>query len=246
MGDITGNLVQAVLTLDNFQNARGRILKQAGFGIVQILVLDNVNNIVIQEIILQTHFRHTARVEQWHSRAVLYGLCKVILGYIVTEPLVCQALGTQQRRTRKCNEICVGQCGSHILGQILILRTVCFVDHYDDIITLGEHRIFLGFIVTELMYQRKDKGLVCLQEFAELRAVFRLAFFLVANNLGAHKVLVNLRVEIVTVGDHQEGKVTLYFTAHFPGEHNHGVTLAGALRMPEDTQFAFEFLAVLH
>lgn len=93
MGNIPGNLLQSIITLDNLQNAGCRIFKEPRLIIIEVFLLDNIYHIIVKEIIGQTYFRHTAAVEQRHRRAVLYGLGEVILGNIIAKPLVGQSLG---------------------------------------------------------------------------------------------------------------------------------------------------------
>ena len=121
-----------------------------------------------------------------------------------------------------------------------------FVNEHDNIVTRGKNGVLLALIVTELVYKREDKGLVGLQELPELLAVLRLALLVRTNNAGTNKILVYLCIKVFTVRDNQEGEVAMHLSLDLTGEHNHGVGLAGALGVPEDTQLTFKFLAVLH
>ena len=85
------------------------------------------------------------------------------------------------------------------------------------------------------MDEREKDGLIAGQELAKLGRVFGLALLLFANHFGADKGLVDLGVEVVPVGDDQEGEVAVDFAADFPDEHHHRIGFARTLRVPENT-----------
>jgi hypothetical protein len=95
------------------------------------------------------------------------------------------------------------------------------------------------------MNERKDKGFIELKILAKLCAVLGLTFFLVANYLCTHEILVNLRVKVIAVGNDKESKVAFDLTFHLAGKHNHRIRLATTLRMPKYAELTRERLAIL-
>ena len=79
MSNILGDLINAILPLDDLQNPRGGVFQQAGLVLVQVFLLDDVHHIVVQKVIFQPDLRHTAGIEQRHRGAVLHRLGEVIL-----------------------------------------------------------------------------------------------------------------------------------------------------------------------
>ena len=246
MGDILGDLVDPVLPLDDLQYPRRRILKQPGFIVVQVFLLDDIHHIVIQEVVLQTDLRHTAGIEQRHRRSVLHRLGKVVFRHIIAEPLVGQPLAAQQRGACKGDVVGVGQPGAHILCQILVLSPMGFIHQHKDIVPRGENGIFLPLVIAELVDQREYEGLVGLQIIPQLLPVLRLAFLFGADHLGFHEILVNLIVQVLAVRDDEEGEIAGHLPSHLAGEEHHGVGFAGALGVPEHAQLAVELGAIRH
>ena len=62
------------------------------------------------------------------------------------------------------------------------------------------------------------------------------------DGLGIGEVFVDLVVEVVAIGDDEEGPVTGNFTQDFLAEEDHGVAFAAALGVPEDAEFALVVL----
>ena len=79
MSNILGDLINAILPLDDLQNPRGGVFQQAGLVLVQVFLLDDVHHIVVQKVIFQPDLRYTAGIEQRHRGAVLHRLGEVIL-----------------------------------------------------------------------------------------------------------------------------------------------------------------------
>ena len=66
----------------------------------------------------------------------------------------------------------------------------------------------------------------------------------VVDHAAASKRLVELSVEVVAVGEHQEGEVATDLPVHLPSEHHHRVTLAGPLGVPEDPELSLERFSI--
>ncbi len=56
--------------------------------------------------------------------------------------------------------------------------------------------------------------------------------------------LVDLRIQVVTIGQNEEREVAAELAMHLAGEHHHRIALARPLCMPEDAQLAFPGLAI--
>ena len=61
-------------------------------------------------------------------------------------------------------------------------------------------------------------------------------FFRLGDDARAREVLVDLPIEIVAIGDDEERPVAGHFAMNLLREEDHAVTLAAALRVPEDAQ----------
>ena len=59
------------------------------------------------------------------------------------------------------------------------------------------------------MYQGEDHRFITTKELAQLGCILWLALFFLADDLTTHKGLVYLCVEVVSVGNDEEGEVTL-------------------------------------
>ena len=205
--NITRNFIQPVVALDNLQNTRGWVFEQTCFVLIQVFIFNNIHNVVIEKIIFQPDFFDAPCIIQRNGGAVLDRLRKIIFRDVIAEPLICQPLGAEQRRAGKRDVIGVRQSGTHILRQILILRSVRFIHHHNNIVARWEHGIFFALVIAEFMYQRKDKRFVGLQILTKLFAVLGLTLFLLSDNLCADKVFMNLVIQILSVGDNQKAEI---------------------------------------
>ena len=112
----------------------------------------------------------------------------------------------------------------------------------DDVVSLG---VALGGvdILVELLDQGEDVGLVLGQQAAQVLAAGGPAgLAVVVHHAAAGEGLVELGVQVLSVGEHQEGEVAAQLAMHLAGEHDHGVALARALGVPEDAQLALPLL----
>ena len=116
----------------------------------------------------------------------------------------------------------------------------------DDIVALRVTFAF-GHLPVELLDQREDVRLVLGQQSAQMFAARSPAWVAVmVHDAAAGKRLVDLGVEVVSVGKDEESKVAAELPVHLAGERHHRVTLAGPLGVPEDAQLALPRLAVSH
>ncbi len=121
-----------------------------------------------------------------------------------------------------------------------------FIRNDDDVFAL---RIFLTSfdLLVELLDQAEDIGLVLPQLVREVVCTSCPAgILIVVCQSAAGKGFVDLLIEIVAVGADQEGEIAAQFAMHFASEEHHGVGLAAALRVPEDSQFSLACFPVAH
>ena len=246
VGNILGDLINAILPFDDLQDTGRGVFQQPGLVLVQVFLLDDVHHIVIQEVVLQTDLRDTAGIEQRHRGAVLHRLGEVILRHIVSEPLVGQALAAQQRSASKGDVVGIGQRRAHVLRQILILGPVRFIHQHDDIVPGGEHRVLFTLVIAELMDQGENEGFVGLQIVPQLLTVLRLAFLFLPDHFRLYKILVDLVIQVFAVGDDQEREIARDLAPNLAGEEHHGKGFAGALGVPEHAKLALQLRPVLY
>ena len=68
----------------------------------------------------------------------------------------------------------------------------------------------------------------------------------VINHTTSGEGLINLGVQIFAVGKHQKSEIAAELAVYLSGKHNHGVTFASTLSVPEDPQLTFSLLTLLH
>ena len=195
--DVPGNLIQAVIALQNFQFLGVERLQMFDFVIVQIFVFDDLGKIAVEKVVGQTDFGGPIAVKERNRRSVFNALSEVIFRNIIAEPLIRQFFTAQERRSGKGDEVGVRQSGPHVVGQILVLCAMGFVDHDDDIVAGGEQRITPSFVVTELLNQGENEAAVALQIFPQLATVFRTAFLFCTNHAAAGEVFDDLPIQII-------------------------------------------------
>ena len=87
--------------------------------------------------------------------------------------------------------------------------------------------------------------LVLGQQFGQVLTACRPArVAVVVHHPATGKSLVDLRVQVVAIGQHQEGEVAAELAVHLAGEQHHGIALARPLRVPEHPQPAGPVLPV--
>ena len=98
---------------------------------------------------------------------------------------------------------------------------MCLVGNHDDVVTLGV--AFVGIdVLVEFLDQREDVRLVFGEQPAEMVATGRPAGLLVmVHDPAAGERLVDLRIEVITIGQHKKRKVAAQFAMDFAGEHRH-------------------------
>ena len=193
---------------------------------------------------MQLYFWYTLHIVERYGSVILDRFCEIVFADIITKPRIGQSLCSKQRCPCKCQELCVRQASAHILRQILILRTMGFINDNNDVITLRQDRIFLSLVISELMNQSEQNRFVGFQFFTQLLAVGRLYLVLIGNKFGTQEVLINLRIQIFTVSNDKECKITNTFMLDLTGKHNHRIALTAALGMPEHTQLTLQFFTM--
>ena len=121
-----------------------------------------------------------------------------------------------------------------------------FVGDDDDVVAFGVGRVGVH-VPVELLDEREDVRFVLGQQPAQMPAAFRPAgVSVVVRHAAAGEGLVDLVVEVVAVGQHQEREVAAELAVHLPGEHHHRVALARPLGVPEHAEPALQRLALAH
>ena len=221
-----------------------KLLFQLGLlGIVKVFVFEDLVELLAQVFVLVQHFRHALLVEQRHGGAVIHRLAEVVFRDVIAEPLVGLAVAPKQRGAGEGEVLGIGQSGPHVLGQGLVLGAVGLVDDHDDVVAVGEQRIFLTLGPAEFLDQGKDEALVLAEECAHLLAVLRLGGIGLADGTGVEEIAVDLPVQVLAVGDDDEAVVALALAEDLAGVEDHRKALARALGVPEDAELAAEFLA---
>jgi len=143
----------------------------------------------------------------------------------------------------------MGQGISHVQGQGAILGAVGLVGDDYDVVALG---VALGGIysLVELLDEGEDVGFMLGEEAAQVFAAGGTAGLdVVVHHAAAGKSLVELGVQVLAIGEHQEGEGAANLSMHLAGEHDHGIALACALGVPEDAQLSrhrFALADLLH
>ena len=114
------------------------------------------------------------------------------------------------------------------------LRAVRLVRNHDDVVALAVGLLRVHILV-ELVDQAEDVAVVLLQSCSRSSPDAARGVSLSAMP-HAGEGLVNLVVEVVTVGHQQEGEIARHLPAHLLGKERHGIGLAAALRVPEHAE----------
>ena len=83
MDDVPGNLIQAVIALQNFQFLGVERLQMFDFVIVQIFVFDDLGKIAVEKVVGQTDFWGPVAVKERNRRSVFNALSEVIFRNII-------------------------------------------------------------------------------------------------------------------------------------------------------------------
>ena len=185
-------------------------------------------------------------VVERHRGAVLHRALEVVGGDVVAEHLARDLVAGEQRRAGEADATGVRQGVAHVEGERAVLRAVRLVADDDDVVAAGVAGLGIHVLV-ELLDQREDVGLVLGQQPTQVVAAARPAgVTVVVHHAAAGEGLVDLGVEIVAVGQHQEREVAAQLAMHLAGEHHHRVALAGPLGVPENAELPVSRLPLAH
>jgi hypothetical protein len=162
-------------------------------------------------------------------------LFETVDAHIVAEHLARALLASQQRRAGKADEGRVGQRGAHIEGEGVVLAAVRLVGNHDDVRAVGELRVRHAGFGAELLDQGEDVAMVLAQQATQRRGAVGLGLLL-GHGADVDEVLVDLIVQLLPIGDDDEGPAAGPLAQHLLREEDHRDALATALRMPEDSQ----------
>ena len=206
---------------------------------------------LLGDALVQVPDRHPQRVAagvvvEGYGGLVLHRALEVVGRDVVAEHPPRELVAGEQRRAGKADVAGVRQGVAHVQGQRAVLGTVRLVGDDDDVVARG---IALAGhdVPVELLDQREDVRLALRQQPAQvLSARGPAGVAVVVHHPAAGEGLVDLAVEVVAVGQHQEGEVAAELAMHLAGEQHHRIALAGPLGMPEDAQPALPLLAFAH
>ena len=118
------------------------------------------------------------------------------------------------------------------------------VGHNNNVISLGVALCGVHFLI-ELLDQRENVPLMLGQKSAQVGTAGSTTLFTVSvNHAAAGKSLVDLRIQIVSIGKHQEREIAAELAMDLAGKHHHRIALACTLSMPEDPQLAIPLFAL--
>ena len=182
-------------------------------------------------------------VVEGNGGAVLHGPLEVVDGDVVAEGALGDGIVGKEGRAGEADPGSGGQQGHHVLRKDAVLAPMGLVGHDDDVVGRGDGR---DAPLVELLNEGEDKAGVALELFDEVVA----ALGDVSGCLGGSQQtavfegVADLLVQLVPVGEDDEGGGAFKFAADLLGEEEHGVALAAALGVPEDAQLAVSQLAL--
>jgi len=92
----------------------------------------------------------------------------------------------------------------------------------DDNVFAFRIRPVLLHVLVEFLNERKDVRLLQIQMPVQVLSAYRPArVAVVVHNAATGKGFINLRVQIITVGQHQKREIPAEFAVDFPGKQNH-------------------------
>jgi len=114
-----------------------------------------------------------------------------------------------------------------------------FVCNDDDVRAIRDHWVNLAALSTELLNQGEDVAVVFAEKLSQVFAALSPnALFRFRYCAAAGKVLVDLIVEIIAVGDDYKRPIARQLAQNLLREENHREAFPASLRVPEDTQAA--------
>ena len=184
-------------------------------------------------------------VVQGHGGLVLDCTLEVIDAHIAAEGSRCDVVVLQQRGAGETDAARRGQQVNQVIGKDAVLGPVGLVAHHDDVV-VGVDGVGLGGGVVELLNEREDERGVALELIDEVLGTLRHEFlgFGLAQQAAVLKGLADLLVQLVAVGEHDDGGRAFKFAPDLLRQEQHRVALAAALRVPEYAQFALGDFAV--
>ncbi len=135
---------------------------------------------------------------------------------------------------------------AHVQGEGSVLGPVCLIGDDDDVVSRAVGLLGLDLPV-ELLDEGEDVCLMLCKQAAEvLAACCPAGVAVVVHYAAAGKRLVDLCVEVVAVGQHEECVVSAEFAVDLAREEDHRVALARSLGVPEDAEFSLAMFSVPH
>ena len=206
---VLGDLLQSVVTSNQVVFSGKLLFQLLLLLLVEFSLLDQVLQVVLEILICQLQFGNAVLVKEGNGRPVLDGLAEVVDADVIAEDFLRLLLPGHQWRAGEADEGGFGQGISHVEGQRVVLAAVGLVGHHDDVGPVRQLRVPLALLRSEFLDQREDESVVFCEQLLQVFATVSLTFF--GHGPGVAEVLVNLVVEIVSVGDDEERPIARHF-----------------------------------
>ena len=256
--DVLGDLLEPGFSADEL----GKLCPLA-FGLFAagfvFFVFDDFFDLLVQlgdRGLVEVEFGEAALVINWDGGLVIDGILDIIDADIIAEDAAGVFVGLGDRGASEADERGMGQGVAQVFGVAVdvasgfgvefglesVLAAVGFVGDDDNVGPIAQNWV-TGFVGEEGEFldggEDDAAGLAFGEFLAEGFAAVGLFRGLFEQGLGAAKLLVELAVEVVAIGDDDEGGVVHGgLLEQFSGVAAHGDAFAGALGVPEDACFA--------
>ena len=238
-GDVRRDRVQPVGAGDQVVLAGELALQPGLLRLVQLGVFQHGRHVGVEVGVGQLQLGDAVFVVERHRGLVVHRLLEVVDADVVAEDRARLLLAGHQRGAGEADERGVGQRVAHVQREDVVLAAVRLVGHDDDVGPVGELRVGLPALGVELLDQGEDVAVVLPQELAQVLAAARPdAALRLGDRARVGEVAVDLLVELLPVGDDQEGPVARQLAQDLLGEEDHRVAFAAALGVPEDAEAA--------
>ena len=193
---------------------------------------------------LKFQLRQPALIVNRDGRLVLDGLLNVVNADVLAEHGAGVGVGLLDRGSRKSDERGVGQSVPHVAGKAVdevVLASVRLVGDHHDVAAVREHGMAVSLLLRQELLDggKHHPARADAQLLAQVRAVGGLDRGLAQKVLAARKSPEELVVQVVAVGEHDDGGVLHRgFADHAPRVEGHAEALAGALGVPDDADAA--------
>ena len=174
-----------------------------------------------------------------YGGSVLHRPLDVVDADVVAEDRPRVRVRLLDRRPREADERRIGKGVAHVAGEAVdevVLAPVRLVGDHDDVAAIREHRVAVALLFREELLNRgeHDSPAGHSQESPQIRAAFGLNGRLPQQIAAPGKGPEELVVEVVAVGEHEDGRVLhVRMQDQAAGVEGHGQALARTLGVPD-------------